>query len=64
MLDQAKIIDTSTHSLILEISGTVDQVSRLLLMLKPFRIIEVQRTGVVAIERGNDQTPSKPPLLN
>ncbi|HCU99231.1 MAG TPA: acetolactate synthase small subunit [Chloroflexi bacterium] len=61
---RANIVDAASHSLVLEISGTVEKVSRLVLMLEPFNIIELQRTGVIAIERGSHQIPSEPPSLN
>ncbi|GIS67732.1 MAG: hypothetical protein CM1200mP6_08000 [Anaerolineaceae bacterium] len=32
-------------------------------MLEPFKIVEVQRTGVIAIQRGDDQDASDPPLF-
>lgn len=52
---RANIVDAASQTLVLEISGTAEKVTRLLHMLEPFTIIEVQRTGVIAIQRGDDQ---------
>ena len=60
---RANIVDTASQTLILEISGAAEKVTRLLQMLEPFKIVEVQRTGVIAIQRGDDQDASDPPLF-
>ena len=52
---RANIVDASPNMLILEIAGTVNKVTRLLHMLEPFSIMEVQRTGVVAMLRGGEE---------
>ena len=52
---RANIVDASPNMLILEITGTVNKVTRLLHMLEPFSIMEVQRTGVVAMLRGGEE---------
>jgi acetolactate synthase-1/3 small subunit len=60
---RANIVDTASETLVLEISGTAEKVTRLLHMLEPFTIIEVQRTGVIAVQRGDNQDSSNPPLF-
>ena len=59
----ANIVDTASQTLVLEISDTAEEVTRLLQMLEPFRIVEVQRTGVIAIQPGNGQDYSDPSLF-
>ena len=49
---RANIVDLSTESLIIEISGDEDKVDSFTELLKPFGIIEVMRTGTIAINRG------------
>ncbi len=49
---RAKIIDVAPDSVIVEISGTEDKVESLVELLKPIGIIEMVRTGVVAMMRG------------
>lgn len=51
---RAKIIDVSQSTVTIEISGDTDKVAALEEMLKPFGIKEIVRTGLIAIERGNE----------
>ena len=48
---RAKIIDASSETVIVEITGTEDKISGLVDVLKPFGIVEMVRTGVVAMAR-------------
>ena len=54
---RANIVDLSTDSLIIEISGDEDKVDSFTELLKPFGIIEVMRTGTIAINRGLGDDP-------
>ena len=49
---RAKIIDVARASYIVEITGTEDKVRALIELLKPFTILEIVRTGKVAMFRG------------
>jgi acetolactate synthase-1/3 small subunit len=49
---RAKIIDVSRESLIIEITGSEDKVGALIELLKPIGILEIVRTGKVAMFRG------------
>jgi len=40
--------------LIVEISGTVDKIDGLLEVLRPFGVLEMSRTGRIAMTRGGD----------
>ena len=48
---RAKIVDMSTEAVIVELTGTEDKILSLLEMLRPFGIIEVVRTGAIAMTR-------------
>jgi len=37
-----------------EVSGTVDKIDGLLEVLRPFGVLEMARTGRIAMTRGND----------
>ena len=52
-LMEAKIIDVSTTSLVLEAADTLDRLETLISLLKPYGIREIVRTGTVAIEKGS-----------
>ncbi|MCZ6820837.1 MAG: acetolactate synthase small subunit [Calditrichaeota bacterium] len=48
---RAKIIDISPKSLTVEVTGKRDKVNAAIGMLRPFDLLEVARTGSVALER-------------
>jgi acetolactate synthase-1/3 small subunit len=50
---RAKIVDVAADSVIVEITGTEDKIESLLELLKPIGIMEMVRTGQVAMMRGN-----------
>ena len=49
---RAKIIDVSRESYVVEITGAEDKVSALIELLRPLGILEIVRTGKVAMYRG------------
>lgn len=50
---RAKIVDVSHRTLTIEITGHTSKVEALLNLMEPFGIIELSRTGTVALERGD-----------
>ena len=48
----AKVDDISPNSLTLELSDTPDRIDTFEAMLRPFSILEVVRTGVIALQNG------------
>ena len=59
---RARVIDVAPQSLILEVSGTVDKIDGLLEVLRPFGVLEMVRSGRIAMTRGGDllQPPTFP----
>lgn len=49
---RAKIVDVSQDSLAIEVTGTEDKIDAIVSLLKPYRIIDLARTGKVAVSRG------------
>ena len=49
---RARVIDVSPDSLVIEITGTEDKIDGLVEMLKPYGVLEMARTGRVAMSRG------------
>jgi acetolactate synthase I/III small subunit len=49
---RARVVDVAPESLTIEITGTEDKIDRLLDVLRPFGLLEVVRTGQVAMRRG------------
>lgn len=50
---KAKTVDLSIQSMILELTGESDKLDAFLKVVEPFGIIEMARTGVTAIQRGD-----------
>ena len=48
----ARIIDETAESYVFEITGASDQIERFINQMLPLGLVEVSRTGVVAIARG------------
>ncbi len=53
---RGKVVDVGRRSIILEITGTTDKVAAFEAMLRPFGLIEMMRTGEIAISRGRGET--------
>ena len=53
-LFRANIVDVGTASMVIEITGEEDKISALHNLLEPFGIIEMLRTGLVAMVRGEE----------
>jgi acetolactate synthase I/III small subunit len=49
---RARVIDAGTESFIFEITGTSDKIDSFINLMLPLGLIEVSRTGIVAIARG------------
>ena len=49
---RAKVVDTTLSSFIFEITGTSDKVDRFIALMRECGLVEVGRTGIVAIARG------------
>ena len=48
----AKVSDVSPTSMTLELSDTPDRIDTFEAMLRPFSILEIVRTGVIALQKG------------
>ncbi len=53
---RAKIVDVASDSVIVEITGTEEKIEGLVELLKPMGILEMVRTGQVAMLRGKTQS--------
>jgi acetolactate synthase-1/3 small subunit len=56
---RARVVDVAPESLILESTGTSDKISGLLDVLRPFGLLEVARSGHVAMMRGGQSGRAK-----
>ena len=49
---RARIVDISSDSMTMEVTGVPEKIRGLIDMVRPFGIIEIVRTGLIALERG------------
>ncbi len=49
---RAKIVDLTVNSLIVELTGNPSKIDGFLTMMKQYKILEMCRTGITALERG------------
>ncbi|MEE2955950.1 MAG: acetolactate synthase small subunit [Pseudomonadota bacterium] len=49
---RARAIDSTNNSFIFEISGSTNKLDAFIRLMKPIGLVEISRTGVVAISRG------------
>lgn len=61
---RAKIVDVAFDSVIVEIAGAEDKIEGLIELLRPIGIIEMVRTGQVAMIRGTDEGVRHTPGAN
>jgi acetolactate synthase-1/3 small subunit len=59
---RARVVDVGPEALVAEITGTEDKIDGLVDVLKPFGIIEMVRTGAVAMVRSAEATEDRIPL--
>jgi len=51
---RARIVDVSQTTITIEATGNTEKINGLLLLLRPYGILELARTGLVALERGSN----------
>lgn len=49
---RARVVDVSSESLMMEITGTSDKIDAFINLMRPFGLKEVARTGITALSRG------------
>ena len=53
---RGKVVDVTRRSVIVEVTGTTDKIEAFERMVRPFGLIEMMRTGEIAISRGRGET--------
>jgi acetolactate synthase-1/3 small subunit len=53
---RAKIVDLAKRSVIVEVTGTCDKIDAFERLVRPFGLVEMARTGEIAIARGRGET--------
>ena len=50
---RSRIVDVSASTITIEATGDIEKLNGLLLLLRPYGVLELARTGLVALERGS-----------
>jgi acetolactate synthase-1/3 small subunit len=53
---RAKVVDVTKRSVVVEVTGTFQKVEAFERLIRPFGLIEMARTGEIAISRGRGET--------
>ena len=53
---RGKVVDVSRRSIIVEVTGTTEKIEAFERMVRPFGMVEMMRTGEIAISRGRAET--------
>jgi acetolactate synthase-1/3 small subunit len=53
---RGKVVDVTKRAVIVEVTGTTDKIEAFETMVRPFGLIEMMRTGEIAISRGRSET--------
>jgi len=53
---RAKVVDVTKRSLVVEVTGTDDKIEAFERLVRPFGLVEMARTGEIAISRGRSET--------
>ena len=60
---RARVVDVDEATLVIEVTGTPEKIGKFELMVRPYGIVEMVRTGAVSMARGHEQVSSAPPLV-
>jgi acetolactate synthase I/III small subunit len=53
---RGKVVDVGRRSMVIEVTGTDDKIEAFEAMVRPFGLVEMVRTGEIAISRGRGET--------
>jgi acetolactate synthase-1/3 small subunit len=53
---RAKVVDVTKRSVVVEVTGTDDKIEAFERLVRPFGLVEMARTGEIAISRGRSET--------
>ncbi len=60
---RSRVVDVAADAVTIEITGGEDKINGLLEVLRPFGILEMVRTGIVAMRRGSKPATPDSPLV-
>jgi acetolactate synthase I/III small subunit len=60
---RARVIDVEDAAVVIEVTGTPEKIDKFELMMRSYGIVEMVRTGSVAMARGKEAIGPNPPLV-
>jgi acetolactate synthase-1/3 small subunit len=61
---RARVVDVDEASVVIEVTGTPEKIGKFELVMRPYGILELVRTGVVAMARGHEPISTNPPPVS
>jgi acetolactate synthase-1/3 small subunit len=59
---RARVVDVDAATIVIEVTGTPASIGKFEMVLEPYGIVEMVRTGAVAMARGHELLSAAPPL--
>ena len=60
---RARVVDVDEKTITVEVTGTPEKIGKFEMVVRPYGIVEMVRTGSVSMARGHEQIPTAPPTL-
>lgn len=60
---RARVVDVDEESVVIEVTGTPEKIGKFEMVMRPYGILELVRTGSVSMARGHDKLSANPPLV-
>ena len=60
---RARVVDVDEKTITVEVTGTPEKIAKFELIVRPYGIAEMVRTGAVSMARGHEPVSSAPPLI-
>ena len=60
---RARVVDVDEATIVIEVTGTPEKIGKFELVLRPYGVVEIVRTGSVAMARGHELLSAAPPLV-
>jgi acetolactate synthase-1/3 small subunit len=60
---RARVVDVDEVTIVIEVTGTPEKIGKFEMVLRPYGIVEIVRTGAVAMARGTELISNVPPSI-
>ncbi len=60
---RARVVDVDEKTITVEVTGTPEKIAKFELIVRPYGIVEMVRTGAVSMARGHEPISAAPPLI-